>query len=469
MATLRSINVPHIRGYDFGIGVDRLSGTLMNQVVEPNSSPPSPGMGGVQTFDVSRVYDSRDLQSKLGIDIEASYGCASFGAGASARFSYMKDAKISSACLFMVVTATAKLADMSIDQAVLTTPAQQVIGRRDAFTARYGNMFCRACSRGGIFVGVMRVETESSSEALEIEAELKGAYGFFSAEAKAKFRNVTESHHTSVYCSLHAEGGPRLVVSDPTDPATLLQNANAWGEALNSKPDVYAKPYEWTLSPITIAEGPLPPNTAEIQHAQDILQFCARERTGLLDQLNLLDWIHDHPDRFTWEGAVTREAIRASIRNTQKDLDLVAQCASNAIDDPTRAVSPSTFGQRLVPPVDYPSAVIPDPLPQYRAPSLDANIYVPNLIGEIEGFLWIAEEYGIDEREEPAGLPPTPRNREVVDFMAARSRGDIKIRMVPPEVGSNSGSIVRAQFPAGGTSVPRGTEILLEFELILSG
>jgi hypothetical protein len=169
-----AISVPHIRGYDFGVGVDRLSGTPMNQVVEPTASLPLPGEGGVQSFDVSRIHSSRDLQQKLGIDIEASYGCASFGAGASARFSYMKDSQVQSSCLFMTVTATAQLADLSIDNAVLTEQARQTLGRQDVFSARYGDMFCRACSRGGIFVGVMRIEAESSSDATAIEAELQG-------------------------------------------------------------------------------------------------------------------------------------------------------------------------------------------------------------------------------------------------------------------------------------------------------
>src|SRR6266545_4623208 len=112
---MQQIRVPHVRGYDFGVGADRLSGSAMNQVVKPTPSEPMLAGGGTQSFDVSRVSSTRDLQQRLGIDLEASYGCASFGAGASGRFSYMQTSEVHSSSLFMTVAATMHHADLSID------------------------------------------------------------------------------------------------------------------------------------------------------------------------------------------------------------------------------------------------------------------------------------------------------------------------------------------------------------------
>ncbi|MED4732201.1 hypothetical protein P9597_29595 [Aneurinibacillus migulanus] len=70
------IRFSHNATYDFGIGVHHCY---------------EQGHGPIQSFNVSCVRTSRDLQQQLGIDIDALYGCASFGAGVEARFNYMKE------------------------------------------------------------------------------------------------------------------------------------------------------------------------------------------------------------------------------------------------------------------------------------------------------------------------------------------------------------------------------------------
>ncbi|MFJ6900541.1 hypothetical protein [Streptomyces hokutonensis] len=474
------ISVPNVRGYDFGVGVDRLSGTPMNQAVKPTPSPPHAGQGAVQSFDVSRVYTNRDLQSGLGIDLEASYGCATFGAGASARFSYMKESQVHSSCLFMTVTAAIHLADISIDESVLTQPARDITGRKDVFTARYGDMFCRACSRGGLFVGVMRIETQSSKDATSIEGSLRGSYGLFSAQAQAKFKSVTEQYNASVYCSLYAEGGPELKITDPSDPTVLLSNANAWMQAMHADPDTYARPYEWTLSPLSIAEAPLPDNEAQIQHAQDVLMFCARERTTLLDRLNLLEWIHDHPERFDWAGAVPPEQIQSAARSVQNDLDLVAQCASAAIDHPASALMPATYAAAQTPPTTYPAGVVPAPLPQQHQQPASATILIPSMIGMTnddweQAGQCLARNASIDEviagtffmNEDGQGFHPVPSiSRQALEFMQQHEcqRQDISEKSEGEDPYPCDGDkVVTAQFPPPGTLVAPGTDLVLQW------
>lgn len=356
-----SIRLPHVPGMDFGVGVDRLSGTPMNQVVGANPSPPLMAGGSTQSFEVSRVHSTRDLQESLGIDIEASYGCASFGAGASARFSYVKESEVHTSSLFMTVTATVHHADLSIDNPVLTEPAGQVVDRVEVFTGRYGDMFCRTQKRGGLFVGLMRIETRSSTDATSIEADLQGSYGLFSAEAKFRFRNTMEKYDASCYCSVYAEGGPSIRIDDPTDPTQLLDGANRWKDQMYADPDRYSVPYMWTLAATTIAEGPEPLNAAQIQQCQDILQFCARERTKLLDQLNLLDFVRRHPDRYDWAGAASVAEFVTQARNTQIDLDLVASCASWTINNAAEAKFPADYARKRD--TEYPTSSLPTPMP----------------------------------------------------------------------------------------------------------
>jgi hypothetical protein len=376
---LQNIVVPHIRAYDFGVGVDRLSGAALDQVVKPTPSPPTQASGATHSFDVSRISSTSDLQQKLGIDIEASAGCAAFGASASGRFGYMQQSAVHSSTLFITITATIKLADLSIDESVLTDPAAQVAHDTELFATRYGDMFCRACSRGGLFVGVMRVETFDSTEANSIEAELKGSYGFFSADAKTNFSSVTAQHNVNVFCTIYSEGGTAPQIHDPTDPTELLEHANQWITAMQQDPDHNSVPYEWTLSPVAIAEGPPPLNAAQIEHAQDVLQACAQERIALLDEFSTFSWYRDHAEKYDWTTtAVTQDAVAAAAKTAQVDLDLVARCASAAIDDAAQAVMPATFAAAQNPPVPYRASPPPSPLP---GPKSQNQIPVVSLIG----------------------------------------------------------------------------------------
>ncbi len=68
-------------------------------------------------------------------------------------------------------------------------------------------------------------------------------------------------------------------------------------KSFQDNPAANAKPYSVTLAPIAIANGPIPPNAADIQHAQEILMICAKERSKILDGLNLMEFISQNPYR----------------------------------------------------------------------------------------------------------------------------------------------------------------------------
>lgn len=360
---LHAVSVPDLRGYDFGVGVDSLSGDPCNQVVMPDYSPPAQAPGPISRFDVRRITSSKDLQTSLGIDVEASYGCAAFGAGASARFGFLQQSSVHSSTLFMTISATAQLANLSIDESALTTAAGQMIDNPVAFKARYGDLFCRACTRGGLFVGVLRFETYDSESSNKIEAELQGSYGLFSADAAVKFNKVSREHSASLYCSLYSEGGPLLRINNPGSIQEMLDCANRWTDALATHPDQYSRPYQWTLSPITIANGPLPPNGAEIQGAQDVLKFCANERADLLDHISRIQWYLDHPERYDWTATpVTRDVLARAVREWQFDMHTVKQCASEAMNHTAAARMPAVYAQQMEART-YRATPMPDPLP----------------------------------------------------------------------------------------------------------
>lgn len=352
--------LPNKPGFDFGIGLQHLSGMLMNQAVIPTPTPPMIAGGADHSFKVSRITSSQDLQQSLGIDVDASYGCAAFGAGASARFQFSQNQHVHSESLFMMLTATVQQADQSIDHAVLTDEAQQVRANDSpaVFAQHYGDVFARTCTSGGIFVGVLRVETFSEESVAHIESELHGSYGGFSADAKVKFEQAVRSANASAYFEIYSEGGPALHVNDPTDPGEMLDLANEWMAAMSSDPEANSRPYQWTFSPLSIAEGPPPPNDADMEHARDVLRNCARQRNALLDLVNKYAWITLKQSNYDWANAAPVAEFVAAFNAAETALDVVAAAASNAMDHPGAAQNPH-----------YDPIVEPSPMPVARGPA----------------------------------------------------------------------------------------------------
>jgi hypothetical protein len=346
---IQQIRVPWIPGYDVGVGADLASGSPMNSPIKPEATPVDQASGATIDVQIQRINSTEDLERALGVDVEASYGCASFGPSMSARFSFAKQSKVQSSSLFMSVTVRVQLEFLSIDTPHLTDKAAEVIGDPGLFEARYGNMFVRGIGRGGLFVGVLRIDTGSSEESMKISAELEGSYGLFAMDAKSKLSDVQKTYRNEVFVRQYQEGGPKdLKIDDPSDPLRLLENAIKFQESFNGDAEAVAKvavPFFVTLAPTTIAEGPLPPNPAEIQKAQDVLLYCARKRSALMDQLNLLEYISENPSKFEPDDAATAATVRDASSKVQDDLVLLADCASAAISNRPAATYPEQFAK----------------------------------------------------------------------------------------------------------------------------
>ncbi|NJM76867.1 MAG: hypothetical protein HC852_15125 [Acaryochloridaceae cyanobacterium RU_4_10] len=360
---LTQATVPYQPGYNYGVGADLASGSPMGKVVGGSVSGVENALGDTAGFQITRIHSTSDLQETLGIGVEIGVGVGFFGV--SARFNFAKQSKIHSHSLFMAITAFVNLEFQSIDDPTLTEGAKEIINRPDVFSTRYGNMFVRGVGRGGLFVAVMNIDTSSAEESKSISAELEGSYGLFSAEGKTKFDSLQAKYHSETQIKVYHEGGPAdLAMGDLNDPAELYEILKTWLKSFKENPEQNSVPYYVTLAPIAIANGPIPPNVADIQHAQDILVICATERSATLDQLNLMDYISRNSSRYDFLAPITPADIAKVSASYQADLDLIAATASQAINDVTKAVTPAEFATKTG--KVYPQGMQPEPMPTLK-------------------------------------------------------------------------------------------------------
>jgi len=379
---LRQIRVPYDLNYDFGIGVDLVSGSPMNKVVEGDISGVEFAGGSMTQIAVERIHTTAELENKLGIDAEASFGFGFFGA--SARFNFAKDRKVQTDSLFLAISASVTLKNLSIDKPTLNAEAVNLVNRPDVFSTRFGNMFVRGVERGGLFVGLMQINASNSQESEAISTELQGSYGFFSADFKTKIENIMRNKRIEISLSIYQEGGPENInVEDISNPKLLIDIVSNWLESFKVNPDKNAFPYFITLAPITIANGPIPPNEVDIQHAQDILKLCTRERSRILDNMNLMDFILRRSSIYDFVAPTTLNDIAKAFNGFQEDLDLVAATASQAINDASKAVTPAEFASKTG--KEYPH-VFPDPMPTLKAgfvPPTEPGVIIKNFRGQL--------------------------------------------------------------------------------------
>jgi hypothetical protein len=450
------VDVPVRDGYNFGVGADLLSGAVMNKPVNNDTiNSVDHAEGATVNVIVQRIETTHDLEQALGISAEASYGSPSFGAGVSGRFNFAKSAKVQSRSLFMTVTATVKLKVLSIDAPALTEAAAKLVDNPAIFAQRFGNVFVRSMERGGIFIGVLRIDTSSSEESENVSAELKGSYGLFSAEAKVKFSEVEKRFSSDVFVQMYHEGGPvNLAIKDPTNPLELLTNVDLFLNSFAADPDKSAVPYLVTLAPISIATGPLPPNEEDLAHAQDVMRFCAQRRSTLFDQLNLLQLIVDSPSRYDFSNGSNLKEISAAAVKTQSDLDLISSCASAAINSPKGALFPTDFASAQG--KTFPLAAMPELLPVGK-PRAAGETTAPKFVGlTVRQANALAADTGV-----PIEFRHAESENDIfgadLQTLAEGFQGD----GIPPHPHTDDQIIINVQLPSPGTVLKGGALIAL--------
>jgi hypothetical protein len=226
-------------------------------------------------------------------------------------------------------------------------------------------MFVRGIERGGLFIAIIQIDTSSSDDLERISEKFEVSYGSFSVEAKTNLQEILQEFKNTnfkMYMYTYHEGGPPNIYPDSNLDA-LIDACKYWLTSFKSDPLKYAVPLYATLDPITIVNGPITPNSDAILHAEFILTICAKERSRILDDLNLLKYILSNTSSYDFVAPTTPETIVKASAGFQADLDLVSATASLAMNNLAEAMYPAKYAEMTN--QEYPHK-LPDPLPTLK-------------------------------------------------------------------------------------------------------
>jgi hypothetical protein len=377
-------------GYDVGIGVAMATGSPMALGAVGEITPPVLGGGGSGSFTFRRIDSNEALATELGISADVSGGIGLFSASASLDFT--NKCQVQASSLVVLISAEERFAFQQMDSPALSPAAAKLVedGRTDLFAERFGDYFIRGVGTGGRFFGAIRIETKSSSSKTQVDAALSGNYGMtISAEARLHISKVLTTSNARVDAFITFEGGRVSTHPRTGDPLQVVQDLytamDEWSATVRDQP----KAYRFTLAPYVIALGPNPPNAAELEHQRDVLIRCAKLRTATMDKLNLVDYIQNplHRDEFAVVAPPAGPDLPALQAALARDLDVISDAASFAIDNPQEARAPEAFMREINGVADFALTALPANMPAHVGPpALPATppkrqVQVPDLVG----------------------------------------------------------------------------------------
>lgn len=331
-----SVEVPFVRGMDYGVGFDTATGSACNKAATGTPSTPAGDGGDIISFSMEQVETVEDLLTSLGVSAKASGGIGLFSA--SARFDFAQKCKVHSSSVFLVVSVKITEAFKSIAQPGIEAEAAALLAANntDRFREEFGDMFVRGIQSGGQFFGVIEVQTRDQTDSKTISAGLSASYAAFSASGSfdKTFTDTVNSHRTKVTC--YIEGGQDRDL--PTAIDTMTKRAVEFpGECAG-----HAVSYLALLDGYGVLPLPKGPNFADLQQQKDVLVECARLRNLHQQWLNDIDYISGHLNEFVNPDPTQLNQLHNDI---SADLNDIAAAASTALNDPKAAKNPT--GMRI--------------------------------------------------------------------------------------------------------------------------
>jgi hypothetical protein len=305
-------------------------------------------------------------------------------------------------------------------------------GQAALFSERYGDCFVAGLQSGGQFFGVVRIDVRSESDRQSIENSLSGSYGPFSADVSVKVQSAMTETRSSAQTFLYYEGGN--VQTKPQTPQQLFDAANEWSRSVLTAP----KPYTALLLPWIVANGPNPPNAADLDHQRDVLKACAKLRSQVLDRLNFIEYMIDplHSGEFVMAAGDPQRlaGLHAAISG---DYDLIQQAASYAINNAKEAVEAETYARNVKGMSNYTLTVLPPDLPL-----------------RVDGSKILVPDFS------------TARDYPSVQTMAANAK--LTLHYLCPTPAPGQPFRVLSQDPGAGSSVANGATVTVIGNLALS-
>jgi hypothetical protein len=258
--------------------------------------PTAAGVTVVYTLTVVRTAD--DLMKTLSVSANVSYA-GIFSASASADFNSMSS--FSKYSTFVVAKCVVSLPSQTISRPSINPKVieQAKNMTRDEFAQQYGTEFLAGITTGGVYYGVIEIESTSQKQQDDIAVAVSGSGWGVSTDTKISTSIATASQKATTRVFAIRRGGAATIVN-PKAPDEIIRQAIEFGEHAEAHPVAIMGLYQRyeDMSAIRFADKSL-----EGEDRQRDLELLGRRYVELCKLRNDFDFVRRHyNDHLTGSG-----------------------------------------------------------------------------------------------------------------------------------------------------------------------
>ena len=309
--------------------------------------------GGQQVFyDAKVVSSSLSFTEQLNVSASASLRYGISGSG-SAKTSFLSSFQQNSFTVYVVVqvivTNAQKLLDLSKARLKLEA-AELFVSDPQAFAQQYGDSFIYGLTTGGVFLGVLEMESSSAAEFKQIQASLSGKanYGLISGSAQANFgqalQSITSSYQSKA--TILRQGGSGAL--NETTPEQLIKDALAFPEKVAGDKGF---PYEVSLISYNNIPHPPSPSALDVSNQATILERLGDLRRKFLKYQNDLMFALEHQDQFP---GIDIDRVNDRSKKINSEIAKIVSAARTCYGNQTRCEFPeidlTLLAENVLPP-----------------------------------------------------------------------------------------------------------------------
>ncbi len=347
--------LPYRDLFDFGVGMDRLTGEVKGFPFQDATAEGVQGAAGpITSLDFNKVESYSSLAHAFGIDAKVSARFGLFGADAS--FKLNESLSMNSYSLYVYAVATASLPFKQVRRPEYRSEALALLkaGRTAEFRQAYGDWFVRGIRSGGRILSIIEIKTKDEETTRTIDADLKGSYGInFSADVAVQDKIKSTFGRASTHVTLDQAGAsPRKI--EHADQ--VFDQIMAWLQEMTAPESNVAVPFRMGLVDYKTVPTEAQATFVEIALAEEFLTELADLRLQCLRLKSDVDYILLHQDEFLWENRQDQWVgqLTELAQTLNSAMAKISQAASAQSRD---ATTRPDFTPEAIPPYQLPKRV----------------------------------------------------------------------------------------------------------------
>lgn len=336
----KSFNVDYYTGTSmmFGHGYDSFkddsSGKCVIVPATEYDETRTPNTIQESTFKLELIESKYDLAKKLGVTATASLK-SGFSKG-SATVNYVNEQSLNQYSIYILVSAEILTPlERAKDEQFDSDYIDLARSNPKAFRTKCGNEYVAAIQRGGVFYGLLKLDTEDSASYIRTKASLRAKVGTFKAAVDLEQSISEATSHKSLQIFAFQIGGESQPY--PTNVTELINRVKNFPAEVASRP----VPLRSITAPYSqLKTFPIEATIFDTATQESVLDYLSQLRFKVTDHRNNVEFILNNKSQFQ---SFLPEELNKRIDYANEKLNRINYLTKNCLNNFEKCQYPDDF------------------------------------------------------------------------------------------------------------------------------